>query len=203
MLESIESKATRPPPAFGLGTQTCITSRRQFQINKSWVYQGDQAHPSTAASKKKKFPENCGRVCLVSSEAVHHGKHQVSKLPSHLGSQPYLKKAKHISVWATGCHLLLFSSSVMSDSLRPHGLQHPRLHCPSSSPRWSISQSHVHWVSDAIQSSHSLSSPSPALNLAQHQGLFQWVDSSHEVAKVLEFQLQHQSFQWLFRTDFH
>ena len=63
-------------------------------------------------------------------------------------------------------------------------------------------QTHVHRVSDAIQPSHPLSSPSPpAFNLSQHQGLFQWVNSSHEVAKVLEFQLQHQSFQWIFRTD--
>ena len=64
-------------------------------------------------------------------------------------------------------------------------------------------QTHVHWVSDAIQPSHPLSSPSPpALNLSQHQGLFKWVSSSHQVAKILEFQLQHQSFQWIFRTDF-
>ena len=56
--------------------------------------------------------------------------------------------------------------------------------------------------SDAIQLSHPLSSPSPpALNLSQHQGLFQWVNSFHEVAKVLEFQLQYQSFQWTPRTD--
>ena len=63
-------------------------------------------------------------------------------------------------------------------------------------------QTHVHWVSDAIQPSHPLSSPSPALSLSEHQGLFQWVSSSHQVAKVLEFQLQHQSFQWTPRTDF-
>ena len=63
-------------------------------------------------------------------------------------------------------------------------------------------QTHVHRVGDAIQPSHPLSSPSPpALNPLQHQGLFQWVNSSHEVAKVLEFQLQHQSFQWKLRTD--
>ena len=63
-------------------------------------------------------------------------------------------------------------------------------------------QTHVHWVSDAIQPSHPLSSPSPpALNLSQHHGLFKWVSSSHQVAKVLEFQLQHQSFQWTPRTD--
>ena len=62
-------------------------------------------------------------------------------------------------------------------------------------------QTHVHWVSDTIQPSHPLSSPStPALNSSQHQGLFKWVSSSHQVDKVLEFQLQHQSFQWTPRT---
>ena len=61
-------------------------------------------------------------------------------------------------------------------------------------------QTHVHWVSDAIQPSHPLLSPSPpAFNLSQHQDLFKWVRSSHQVAKVLEF--QHQSFQWTSRTD--
>ena len=65
-----------------------------------------------------------------------------------------------------------------------------------------FTQTHVHWVSDAIQPSHPLSSPSPpTYNLSQHQGLFKWVSSSHQVAKVLELQLQHQSFQWIFRTD--
>ena len=65
-----------------------------------------------------------------------------------------------------------------------------------------FTQTHVHWVGDAIQPSHPLLSPSsPAFNLFQHQGLFQWVSSSHQVAKVLECQLQHQSFQWTPRTD--
>ena len=65
-----------------------------------------------------------------------------------------------------------------------------------------LTQTHVHPVGDSIQPSHPLSSPSPlAPNLSQHQGLFQWVSSSHQVAKVLELQLQHQSFQWIFRTD--
>ena len=66
-----------------------------------------------------------------------------------------------------------------------------------------FTQTHVHWVGDAIQPPHPLSSPCPPdFNLSQHQGLFQWVSSSHQVAKVLEFQLQHQPFQWIFRTDF-
>ena len=66
-----------------------------------------------------------------------------------------------------------------------------------------LAQIPVNWIGDAFQPSHPLSSPSPpALNLAQHQGLFQWVNSSHHLAKVLELQLQHQSFQWIFRNNF-
>ena len=61
---------------------------------------------------------------------------------------------------------------------------------------------HAHWIGDAIQPSHPLSSPSPpAFNLSQYQSLFKWVSSSHQMAKILEFQLQHQSFQWTLRTD--
>ena len=63
-------------------------------------------------------------------------------------------------------------------------------------------QTNVHCVGDAIQPSHPLSSPSPpALNLSQHQGLFKWISSPHQVVKVLQFQLQHQSLQWTPRTD--
>ena len=66
-----------------------------------------------------------------------------------------------------------------------------------------LSQTHARRVSDAVQPSHPLSSPSPpTLNHSQHQGLFQGVSSSHQVARVWEFQLQHQSFQRIFRTDF-
>ena len=66
-----------------------------------------------------------------------------------------------------------------------------------------LAETHVHRVDDAIQPSHPLLSPSPpAFNLVQHQGLFQRVSSSYQVAKVLELQLQHQSFQWIFRIDF-
>ena len=65
-----------------------------------------------------------------------------------------------------------------------------------------FTQTHVHWVTDAIQPSHPLSSPFPlTFNLYQRQSLFRRVSSSHQVAKVLEFQVQHQSFQWIFRTD--
>ena len=94
-----------------------------------------------------------------------------------------------------------FSRSVLSDSLRPHGPQHTGLPVHHQLPE--LTQTHVHQVSNAIQPSLPLSSPSPpAFNFSQDQGLFKWVSSLHQVAKVLEFQLQHQSFQWIFRTDF-
>ena len=77
----------------------------------------------------------------------------------------------------------------------------PRLPVDHQFPEFT--QIHVHLVSDAIQPAHPLSTPSPpAFDLSQHQGLFQWVNSLHQVIKVLELQLQHQSFQWIFRTDF-
>ena len=107
-------------------------------------------------------------------------------------------------VRASPCSLLIICSSVSKS-------------CPTlcdnmdcSTPSFLVlhylpefAQAHVHWVGDAIQPSHPLSPPSPlALNLSHHQGLFQWVSSSHQVTKVLEPQLQQQSFQWIFRVDF-
>ena len=75
-----------------------------------------------------------------------------------------------------------FSHSVMSDSLQPHGPQPPGL--PVHQQLLEFTQTHVHWVGDVIQPSHPLSSPSPpALNLSQHQSLFKWVSSSHQVVK--------------------
>ena len=96
---------------------------------------------------------------------------------------------------------MLFSRSVVSDFLWLHGLQYARLPCPW--PILELTQTHVHSVSDTIQQSQPLLSPSPpTFSLSQHQVFFKWITSSHQVAKVLEFQLKHQSFQWIFRTDF-
>ena len=95
--------------------------------------------------------------------------------------------------------LVQFSHSIVSDSLQPHESQHARPPCPSPTPGvHPNSRPLSRWCHPA---SHPLSSPSPTLNLSQHQGLFKWVSSSHEVAKVLEFQLQHQSVQSTPRTD--
>ena len=94
-----------------------------------------------------------------------------------------------------------FSCSVVSNSLRPHGLQHARLPCPSpTSGACSNSCPLNQWCHSTI--STSVVSFSPAFNLSQHWGLFKWGSSLHQVTKVLELQLQHHSFQWVFRTDF-
>ena len=86
----------------------------------------------------------------------------------------------------------------MLNFLRPHGLQHARLPCPSPTPRAYLNPCPLsRWCLPTVSSPFS-----SHLRLSQHQGLFQWVSSLHQVAKVLEFQLQHQFFQWIFRTDY-
>ena len=95
------------------------------------------------------------------------------------------------------CKKRVFSSVAQSCPTLHDPLDYNTPGCPVHHQLPESTQTHVCWVSDAIQSTHPLSSPSPpAVNLSQHQGLFQWVSSLHQVAKVLEFQLQHQSFQW-------
>ena len=89
----------------------------------------------------------------------------------------------------------------MSSSLRPHGLHHASPPCPLPTP--GVYLNSCPWSQRCHPTISSSVFPSPpALNLSQHQGLFKWVSSSHQVAKVLEFQLQHQSFQRTFKTDF-
>ena len=95
---------------------------------------------------------------------------------------------------------LQFSHLVMSNSLWPHGLQHARLPCQSPAPRTCSNSCPLsRWCHPIISSSVI---PFFSFNLPQHQSLFQWISFPHQVTKVLEFQLQHQSFQWIFRTDF-
>ena len=110
-------------------------------------------------------------------------------------------KSLHIIWKMSSVPTVQFSHWVVSDSFDPKNRSkpgHPVHHQLLESP-----QTHVHRVGDAIHPSHPLLSPSPpTLNLSQHLDLFHRVSSSHQVAKVLEFQLQHQSFQRIFNTDF-
>ena len=108
--------------------------------------------------------------------------------------------------WAMGevfmCHSVQLSSVAQSCPTLCNSMSCSTPGLPVHHQLPEFTQTHAHWVSDAIQPSHPLSSSSPpTLNLSQHQGLFQWVSSSHQVAKILEFQLQHQSFQETPRTD--
>ena len=110
---------------------------------------------------------------------------------------------------STGPQIMMEPSSVQSSPVAQScpapwdPMDHSTSGFPVCHQLLELTQTHVHWVSDVIQPSHPLSSPSaPAFNLSQHQSLFQWVSSSHQVAKVLELQLQHRSFQWIFRVDF-
>ena len=104
---------------------------------------------------------------------------------------------------ANGYFTLQFSSVPQSCPTLCDPMNHSTPGLPVHHQLLEFTQTHVHLVGNAIQPSHPLSSPSPPTpNPSQHQGLFQWVNSLHEVAKVLEFQLQHQSFQWIFKTDF-
>ena len=102
----------------------------------------------------------------------------------------------HYTTWEAHPYIssLQFSHLVVSDSLQLRGQQHTRLPYPSPTPL--LTQTYAHWVGDAMQQCHPLLSTSPpAFNLSQHEGLFQWVNSLHQVSKVLEYQLKHQSFQ--------
>ena len=112
------------------------------------------------------------------------------------------KKKKHLHFWGLGSVSVQSLSCIWPQRHRdPMDWITPGL--PVHHQLLEFTQTHLHWVSDALQPSHPLSSPSPpAFNLSQHQGLFKWVSSLHQVAKVLEFQFQHQSFQGTPRTDF-
>ena len=99
------------------------------------------------------------------------------------------------------CIQIQFSCSVTSDSLQPHGLHLAKLPCPSPIPgACSNSCPPSQWCHPAISSSVAPFSFCP--QFSKFQGLLQWFSSSHQVARVSELQLQHQSFQWIFRTDF-
>ena len=136
-----------------------------------------------------------GGLCVVPAGLVH------TSAVLRLLSIPYSQTKEHWQhIHPSKC---TFSSVTQSCPTLCDPMNRSRPGLPVHHQLPELAQTHVHWVGNAIQPSHPLLSPSPpALNLSQHQGLFQWVSSSHQVTKVLELQLQHQSFQWIFRADF-
>ena len=129
---------------------------------------------------------------------IAHATKQLSQWATTRACSPHTKRS---SVPQLSFSSAQFSCSLVSDSLQPHGLQHSRPPCPSPTPRvYSNSCSLSPWCHPTISSS--VIPFSSCLQSSQHQGLFKWVSSSHQVAKVLESRVQHQSFQWLFRANF-
>ena len=129
------------------------------------------------------------------------GRKAMTKLESTLKSRDITLPTK-VCLVKTMVFPVQFSSVTQSclTLCDPMNRSPPGLPVPHQFPEFT--QTHVHWVCDAIQPPHPLSSPSPpAFNLSHHQGLFKWVSSSHQVAQELEFPLQHPSFQWITRTD--
>ena len=144
------------------------------------------------------WTQKTGKLQPIGSQSVGHDWSDLAHTHPWLNhiSQHCQHLASSLGPLFLWAWLLSSFSSVTQSSLtlrNPIDCSTPGLPVHHQLPEFT--QTHVHWVGDAIQPSHPLSSPSPpAFNLSQHQGLFQWVSSSHQVAKVLEFQLQHQSF---------
>ena len=143
---------------------------------------------------------------LVKNEKEKKDIHISNHLDGPQGNYPEWEKAHLERRYATWFHLYVTVVQSLSRvrlfatpwTVALDGYRLPVLHYLLE-----LAQIHVHWIGEAIQPSHPLSPPSPpALNLSQHQGLFKWVDTLNQVAKVSELQHQHQSFQWIFRVDF-
>ena len=140
----------------------------------NWTYGFGRGHHRCEVP----FPSECVRICM--SAWLVPGDVNLS----HCITLVSWRIHHYIFLFIILCSSVHFSCSVMSDSLRPHELQHARPPCPSPTPG-------IHSDSRPLSPwSHPLLSHSPlAPNTSQHQSLFQWVNSSHQVAKVLEFQL--------------
>ena len=187
-------------PSLGACSNSCTSSRWCHPTISSSVVPFSsclQSFPASGSFPMNQFFASGGQSIGVSASA--------SVLPVNIQDWFPLGLTGLISLLSKGLSRVFssttiqFSHSVVSDSLRPHWLEHIRLPCLSPTPRaYSTSCPSCWWCHPTISSSVI---PFSCLQSFPASGSFQ-VSSLHQVAKVLEFQLQHQSFQWIFRTDF-
>ena len=168
-------------------------------MDSYYLLKSDKIGHNVPGLNNLKFTDWLCRCCLNISEP---------KWTSWFFSAPLLTFSQVLLLFTTqgspqiSLSSLQFSSVAQSCLTFRNPMHHSTPGLPVHHQLPEFTQTHVHWVGDAIQPSHPLPSPSsPAPNPSQHQSLFQRGNSSHEVAKVLKFQLQHQSFQWTPRTD--
>ena len=168
-----------------------IRQADDFLYTYSYIHRRRQWHPhSSTVARKIPWMEEPGRLQSMGSHRVRHDWSDLAVAVAVIFIYTFWKVCvKWLSSVQWLSHVRLWEPM---NRTRPGLPVHHQL--PEST------QTHVHCVDDAIQPSHPLSSTS-ALNLSQHQSLFKWVSSFHQVDKVLEFQLQHQYFQWTPRTD--
>ena len=195
---------------------SCLELRREksamASMERRWDWSWCSVHPGVSMSKSRELRIRGGhcpwttmhlvKVCLSLASKT------VSRKPCAIGLaklfQSYSVKASALStlgkfsLQSSHCCSVANSCLTLCNPMNCSMPGSPVLHYLLE-----FAQIYIHWVSDSIQPSHPLLPPSPfAFNLSQHPGLFQWIGSSHQVAKVLELQLQHQSFQWVFGVDF-
>ena len=187
----------------GLGDLHHLLARRP--INILWLLTRTYQQRLIFSKSNFFFLELSCRSCLyileLNSRKINDPiKKWTKELNRHFSKEDIQMANKHMKRYSM-LLIIQFSSVAQSCLTLCDPMNHSTPGLPVHHQLLESTKTHVHWVSDAIQLSHPLSSPSPALNLSQHQGLFKWVISSHQVAKVQEFQLPHQSFQWTPRTD--
>ena len=179
------------PVQFSSVAQSCPTL---------WPHESQHARPPCPSPTPGVYSNSCpsSRWChpAISSSVV-----PFSSCPQSLPASGSLPMSQ-LFAWGGQSIGVQFSCPVMSNSLWPHGLEHTMPPCPSPSPEICLSSCPLHWwCHPAISSSDALPSFS-ALIVSQNQGLFQWISSLYQTNRVLEFQLQHQSFKKIFRIDF-
>ena len=184
--------------------ELCPACRPAFLLSVCWLHSPWYWFPL-------KYLAHCSKIVVLTFHILQHS------TPTETLSLPQFQKSQQSHcIELAGVSHMSIPLLITVDMGMQHSVQSTQL-CPTlwnpmdcSMPGLPVhhqllefTQTHIHWVGDAIQPSYPLSSPCPpAFNLSQHQGLFKWVSSLHQVAKVLEFQLQPQSFQWTPRTDF-